>query len=262
MTDKSTGKHSKSIPLIDRFPSIYKQNIEKWISQGNSIYDVCLLSRGGSEYLIGWNESDVLILQSDHLRIMEKIILCGRKDYEVNLQCSQNSFTLNVMWSENHVVRHLELPFDATLEPALLSVINVLLHKIPYQIDINPDEEITDSIFEHDQFYQFVSCLCDPILDYFQDKRKKLVFTKMGTEYFLGIAVDGITLSIYKGEFNANIFYFLWPVISKASYHARNIIIETIFGNSYILPVSFKNSKTAKNLSDRYFGLIGKFQND
>lgn len=262
MTNKPTGKHLKSVPLIDRFPSIYKQDIEKWISQGNSIYDVRLLSHSGSEYLIGWNESEVLILQRDHLRAMERIILNGRKDYEVNLQCSQNSFTLNVIWSESHVVRHLELPFDVTLEPALLSVINVLLHKFPYQIDIDPDEEITDSVFENSQFHQFVSCLCDPILDYFQDKRKKLFSTKMGTENFLCISVDGITLSIYQGEFNANIFYFLWPVISKASYHARNITIETIFGNSYILPISFKNSKTAKNLSDRYFGLIGKFQND
>lgn len=274
MSYNSSDKRPNFMLSSRELAAFYKKDIDDWIEKGNSVYNMRLIPSNpqkgtDKEYIIGWNETQILVIQANHLQILCKMVLDRKINYEVKLQRDPENYILSVIWAEGKRIQHFELSCTPESESSLLSLINVLLHKPPYQIDIDPDDELPGFLPEGAQCWglsRFVYCLCDPVLDYFWDKHKKIKLfqNRPLTEYLFCFAIDGIAFCIYKDGTKAEVFYFPWEIVSSLSYNAigRKINIETIYGNRYMIPISLKKTKEVKELSERYFYLVQKYGND
>lgn len=256
-------EQQNSVSSGAKFPAVYQEDIDQWLKRGNSLYNLRLLSGGDSEFLVGWNETSILVLQSDHQQIRNKWTFDGGKDYELNLHCDSRHCILSMTWLEQKTVRNFGLSIGGGDASELLPVINLLLNKVPYQADIIRDDETADALLQnlrlHEEYGEFVHCFCDSVLDSYLDRKKKFFQNGPVVDYFFGVSMDGIVVSAFQGKTDAQFFYFPWKTISDISCRGRKIKIKTISENSYSVPVSFRKRKEAKRISDSYSYLTRLF---
>lgn len=145
----------------------------------------------------------------------------------------------------------------------LLPVINILLHKLPYQVDIIRDNETTDALPQdahpNEKYKELTHSFCDSVLDSYWDRKDYFFQNGPVVDYFFGVSIDGIVVVAYQDKTDAQFFYFPWKMISGVSYKARKIKIKTASENLYFVPVSFRKRKEAKRISDSYFSFIRLF---
>lgn len=251
-----------SVSSVAGFPAVYQEDIGRWLTEGNSIYNLRLMSGGADEFLIGWSEANILILQSDRQQIINKWALDGEKDYELNLLCDPRYCTLSATWSEHKEARNISLSVGAGDASGLLPVIDILLHQLPYRADIIQDDETTGALLRdadlQKEYREFAHCFCDSALDSYWDKKKSLFQNGPVVDYFFGVSIDAIVVSAYRGK-AVQLFYFPWKTVSDISYKAGKIRIKTNSKNLYLVPVSLRKRKEAKKISDSYSYLTHLF---